>query len=138
MEGAYLTPLKIIKGEKGNVMHALKKSESSFHGLGEVYFSTVNFKERKGWKKHTRMVLNLVVVSGAIRFMIFNPATKQQQDFVLGPEVNYSRLTVPAGLWMAFEGSSEEINMLVNIASIEHDPTEAESLPLENEIIPQF
>ena len=38
---------------------------------------------------------------------------------------NYMRLSVPVGVWMAFRGISSDTNMLLNIASIEHDPTEA-------------
>ena len=34
-------------------------------------------------------------------------------------------LPVPAGVWMAFRGIGEDLNMLLNIASIEHDPSEA-------------
>ena len=49
---------------------------------------------------------------------------------------NLKVLTVPPGIWMAFEGLSDETNMLLNISSIPHDPAEAESLPLKNDIIP--
>lgn len=121
-------------------MHALKQHESSFQGFGEAYFSTVEKQAVKGWKKHERMVLNLIVPSGAIRFVLYDdrPASKSFQtiqELILSKE-NYQRLTVPPGIWMAFQGISDGLNMLLNIASIPHDPTEADSLPVQNELIP--
>jgi dTDP-4-dehydrorhamnose 3,5-epimerase len=135
-----LTPLRIISGDSGEVMHALKQHESSFQGFGEAYFSTVEKQAVKGWKKHMRMVLNLIVPSGAIRFVLYDdrPASKSFQtiqELILSKE-NYQRLTVPPGIWMAFQGISDGLNMLLNIASIPHDPTEADSLPVQNELIP--
>jgi|SRR5450432_186818 len=135
-----LIPLKIIPGETGDVLHALKSSELSFQGFGEAYFSTVRHHEVKGWKKHQRMISNLIVPSGKIRFVLYDDrmestSFKMLQEVILSRE-NYQRLTVPPGIWMAFQGGSGETNMLLNIASILHDPLETESLPLINEIIP--
>ncbi|MFI5125155.1 MAG: dTDP-4-dehydrorhamnose 3,5-epimerase family protein [Chitinophagales bacterium] len=135
-----LTPLRIISGDSGDVMHALKQQEASFYGFGEAYFSTVKNKSVKGWKKHRKMILNLIVSSGAIRFVLYDGRAGSKtfqaiQEFVLSRE-NYQRLTVPPGIWMAFQGLSDDVNMLLNIASIPHDPADAENLPVENELIP--
>jgi dTDP-4-dehydrorhamnose 3,5-epimerase len=140
ISGVMITPLRIIRGDAGDVMHALKQQEISFQGFGEAYFSTVRKQAVKGWKKHRRMVLNLIVPAGAIRFVLYDDRIgsetfKTVQQTVLSRE-NYQRLTVPPGIWMAFQGISDEVNMLLNIASIPHDPLEAESLPLLNELIP--
>ena len=140
IEGVNLTPLKIIDVPNGNVLHALKQHENTFQGFGEAYFSTVKQGVAKGWKKHTRMVLNLIVPVGAIKFIIFDgrpesKTYKQIMEVELSPYSNYQRLTVSPGLWMAFQGVSEDLNMLLNIASIPHDPTEAENLPLQNDLI---
>lgn len=140
IEGVQLTPLRIIEGAAGNVMHALKDQDVSFGGFGEAYFSTVAFNAVKGWKKHRRMILNLVVPVGAIRFVLYDgrpeSASWQQWQEVELSVANYKRLTVPPGVWMAFKGASEGPNMLLNIASIRHDPEEADNLPLENDVIP--
>jgi dTDP-4-dehydrorhamnose 3,5-epimerase len=129
IEGAILTPLKIISHPKGDVRHALKASEKSFQNFGEAYFSSVLNNDIKGWKKHKKMVLNLVVVSGEIKFVIFddreNSKTKNNFFDVTLSLNNYQRLTVPAGVWMAFQGKSDSTNLLLNLASIEHDPEEA-------------
>lgn len=126
MDGIILTPLKQIHTPKGDVWHGLKKSEESFFGFGEVYFSFVNKGEIKGWKQHTKMVLNLIVLSGEIEFVIYNE--KEFFSVKLSPK-NYRRLTIQPNLWVAFRGI-EENNMLVNIASIEHNPNEANTKEL--------
>ena len=36
----------------------------------------------------------------------------------------YFRLTVPPGIWFGFKGLSEGLNIVCNIADIEHDKNE--------------
>ena len=127
MDGVILTPLKQIHHPKGDVFHAMKKSDVGFDGFGEAYFSTIHQGDIKGWKKHTRMTLNLVVPIGEIEFIIYND--KEFFTVKLSSR-NYQRLTVPSGLWMAFRGVGES-NMLLNLASLEHDPDEAINQPLD-------
>ena len=72
------------------------------------------------------MTLNLVVVTGEVEFIVHNGTdffgAKLSKD-------NYQRLTVQPGLWVAFRGVSNE-NILLNLASIEHDPSESENVDL--------
>src|SRR4051812_20165971 len=140
IDGVVLTPLRIISGDAGEVMHALKQTEDSFEGFGEAYFSTINNGAVKGWKRHRRMILNLVVPLGTIRFVLYDgredsKSFKSVHELTLSRE-NYQRLTVPPGIWMAFHGIGEGENMLLNIASIPHDPAEADNLPIHNDQIP--
>ena len=129
IEGVILTPLKQIVNPKGDLYHAMKQSDNGYKSFGEAYFSTVTKDEIKGWKKHTVMVLNLIVPIGAVEFIIYDDridsSTKNQFFSLILSQENYQRLTVPAGVWMAFKGIGENLNMLLNIASIEHDPSEA-------------
>ncbi len=129
MDGIILTPLKIIPTPKGEVMHALKQSETSFVGFGEAYFSNVLQGEIKGWKKHTRMTLNLIVPVGEIRFVIFSEKENDFFEVNLGTK-NYQRLTISPDLWVAFQGIGKGLNLLLNVASLEHDPQEAENKEL--------
>jgi dTDP-4-dehydrorhamnose 3,5-epimerase len=127
MDGITLTPLKKILHPKGDIFHAMKVSDKGFSEFGEAYFSTVNKNDIKGWKKHTEMILNLVVVTGEVEFVIHNG-----DDFfnVKLSKKNYQRLTVKPNLWLAFRGLDNE-NMLLNLASIEHDPNESENVDLD-------
>lgn len=145
MEGVTLTPLKLIPGDKGRVMHGVKATDETFAGFGEAYFSEVHSGVTKGWKRHNRMTLNLVVPVGAIRFFVFDDregsATNGQlATFTLGADTgdaaDYARLTVQPGLWMAFQGVGQTQNLLMNFASIAHDPTEADAVPLGHEGFP--
>lgn len=140
LDGVVITPLRVIKGESGKVMHALKSQEESFQEFGEAYFSTVNHGAIKGWKKHQEMISNLIVPNGIIKFVLYDdrPGSSTYHSFqvaTLSPE-NYCRLTVPPGVWMAFQGLGKDENMLLNIASIPHDPSEADNLPIKNDTIP--
>ena len=54
-----------------------------------------------------------------------------QESFIIG-ESNYKRLTVPPKIHVAFQGLSKDMNILLNIADIEHDPNESVNLPLDS------
>lgn len=128
--GVLLTPLKKIHHPKGDVFHGIKKSDAGFSGFGEAYFSTINYQDTKPWKKHFEMTLNFVVPLGEIRFVIYddreNSSTKNNFfDVTLG-ENNYQRITIPPGVWVAFNGIGETYNLLLNLANLEHDPNEIE------------
>lgn len=130
-----LTPLKVIEHPKGNIQHAMKASSSGYAGFGEAYFSYVNTGQVKGWKKHTKMLMNLVVPLGEVRFVFFDDRagspTEGKFSEVNVSLDNYVRLTVPAGVWMAFQGTGEGANLLLNISDIEHDPKEAITADIE-------
>ena len=120
MDKIIVTPLKQIHNPKGDVYHAMKKSDNGFEGFGEAYFSTINKDEIKGWKKHTQMTLNLIVPVGEIEFVVFDDESKEFFSIKLSQN-NYNRLTVKPNVWMAFRGLGE-YNILLNLASIEHEP----------------
>jgi dTDP-4-dehydrorhamnose 3,5-epimerase len=129
LEGVSLTPLNKILNEKGDIFHALKSTNETFISFGEAYFSNVNHGAIKGWKKHTKMFLNLIVPLGTIKFVLFDDRELsttfgQYQEVEFG-EFNYQRLFVPPGIFMSFQGIGLHRNMLLNIASIPHDPTES-------------
>ena len=126
MDGVTLTPLKKITHPKGDIFHAMKASDDGFSGFGEAYFSTVNQGEVKGWKKHTEMTLNLVVVIGEIEFVVYDDNSFYSVKL---SKNNYQRLTVESGLWLAFRGISVE-NMLLNLASIEHNTNESKNVDM--------
>lgn len=128
MDGVTLTPLKQIHNPKGDIFHAMKKSDVGFDGFGEAYFSTIHKNDIKGWKKHTQMILNLVVPVGEIEFIIYDENKNKFFNVKLSQN-NYQRLTVSPNLWMGFRGIGDH-NMLLNLASIEHDPNESENLEL--------
>lgn len=136
--GVSLTPLRRIPVAGGDVLHALKRDEPGFAGFGEAYFSMIDPGAIKGWKRHTRMQMNLVVPTGKIAFLIRDERRDSAtagsvRQVVLGPASadTYMRLTVAPDLWMAFAGLDGQSSLLLNIASLPHDPQEAENRPLD-------
>ncbi len=121
-------------------MHALKNSDFGFKNFGEAYFPTIHKGAVKGWRKHTRMTINIVVPAGEIFFALYDdrkgsPTYGKTGEATLSL-ADYQRLTVSPGIWMAFEGMAQGPNLLMNIASIPHDPEEAENLPIGHDYIP--
>ena len=136
MEGVTLHPLKRIVNPKGDILHALKCTDDGFVGFGEAYFTQIHPDEIKGWKRHNRMALNLVVVIGKVKFVIYddrdNSSTRGEFfEITLSTTDNYQRLTIAPGLWMAFEGVDSETSMLMDIIPEPHDDKEGDRLPLE-------
>ncbi len=136
IDGVILTPLKIIANADGRVMHGLKASEASFSQFGEVYFSTIIKDRVKAWKRHHKMLVNLVVPLGKVGFTLIDtrknsPTLGLQESIILTTE-NYVRLTIPPLIWFGFKGLHEGENMVMNVASIEHDTDEYENVPVSS------
>lgn len=135
INGVVVTPQKIIDTLGGAVFHGLKASDDAYSGFGEAYFSTVDAGAVKGWKRHREMIMNLLVPHGMVRFVIYDdregsPTNGHFQVITLSPE-HYYRLTVPPMVWMGFQGVGEKGGMLLNIASILHDPSEVDHIEID-------
>jgi dTDP-4-dehydrorhamnose 3,5-epimerase len=124
-----VTQIREIPTPGGNVLHALKGSEESFFGFGEAYFSWIEFGYVKAWKKHNKMVMNLIVPVGNVKFVFFDSEQSLFSEILIG-ESNYSRITVPNGLWFGFQGINSPKNLVLNVSNIPHDPDESERLEI--------
>tara|TARA_Y100000590_G_scaffold290416_1_gene326889 strand:- start:1053 stop:1496 length:444 start_codon:yes stop_codon:yes gene_type:complete len=137
IEGVKFIPLKIIPTKGGDVLHGMKSTDDGFYGFGEAYFSIVEHGSVKAWKRHRRMTLNLIVPHGSIQFVIHDDRddskTKGLFESIKISRDNYYRLSIPPMLWLGFKGCSQGQNILLNIASIPHDPNEADNMD-ESEI----
>lgn len=133
--GVDLYPLKQIKVDKGDIYHALKSTDDGYAGFGEAYFSQIEPNAIKGWKRHNRIPLNLIVPVGAIKFVIYddreNSLTKGKfEEVVLSVRDNYQRLVVAPGLWMAFMGVDQNNSMLMDIIPEPHDLRESDRVDI--------
>ncbi len=129
IKGLEINKLKEINVPKGNVLKFLDKRDKSFKEFGECYLSCIKFNAIKGWKRHKKATLNLIVPVGKIKFVIFGKNNKSKSifnHFILSRE-NYFRLTIPPMFWVAFQGLSETESVLINLIDIVHDPNEAEN-----------
>jgi len=135
VDGVKLTPLKQILVPDGDVLHVMKDSDQGYSGFGEAYFSEIKPGSVKAWKRHNIMTLNLVVTIGAIRFVIYDDRDDSLScgkfyEVTLSKK-NYYRLTVPPKVWLGFECVGSDTAMLLNIASIPHNPDEASKKEIE-------
>ena len=133
----YTEELKIIKVDGGNVMHGLKSSDQSFKGFGELYFSWIMPNKVKAWKKHKLMTMNLIVPHGLVKFVIYNEQEPDKfNEVIIGnshEKINsYKRLIIEPNLWFGFQGISNMMSLVVNLANIEHDPDEVEKSDLRS------
>ncbi len=128
MNKLIITPLDIIETDKGDVMHGMKSYDPGFSGFGEAYFSVVNHNAIKAWKRHHEMTLNLVVPVGKIKFVLFDDRDKSNNNFqeIIISRDNYCRLTVPPMIWIGFQGMDNNDSVLLNIADINHNPSEVD------------
>lgn len=142
IEGVLVTPLRRIGDERGMVMHMLRADAPHFQGFGEIYFSTVKPGVIKGWHRHSRAVANYAVPVGQIRLVLLDRRPQsatvgQQMDLVLGGE-NYALVTIPAGLWYAFQGLGPEEAVVANCATLPHTPGEADKCALDDPAMPRI
>lgn len=120
-----LTPLKVVSLDAGNVMLAIRADSEGYRGFGEAYFSMLTPGAVKAWRRHRRMTLNLVVPVGAVAVAVVDAEAGVGRRYDIGPD-NYSRLTVPPGLWTGFQGMADRQSVVLNVADIGHDPAESE------------
>jgi len=120
-----VTPLAWIETAGGDVLHAMKQTDTSYAGFGEAYFSWVDAGAVKAWKRHARMTMNLVVPIGQVRFVFCLDGGREFRVEEIGTD-RYARITVPAGIWFGFQGLAAPRSLVLNLASIPHDPHEVE------------
>jgi dTDP-4-dehydrorhamnose 3,5-epimerase len=123
LDSVLFTPLNIVPVPAGDVMHAMRRSSPGFTDFGEAYFSCLQPGALKGWKRHRKMTLNLVVPVGLVSFAVIDMESGAGRRYELGP-ASYGRLTVPPGLWVAFRNMSAALSMILNLADLEHDLNE--------------
>jgi len=134
IDGVIISPLKIIRVDEGDIYHGIKKTDTGYSGFGEAYFSSINYGETKGWKRHHEMTLNIIVPNGEIQFALFDDRNKvnfKRYDIIISKK-NYCRLTVPPMVWLAFKGLDINGSVLLNIANIVHNPSESDSKNIDD------
>ena len=127
LEEIKIKKLNEINVDGGNVIHGIKSSDANFYGFGEIYFSFVDNSYIKAWKKHTRMIMNLMVVKGSVKFVFCSDNKSFFREEILN-EDDYSIITIPSNIWFGFKGLCEPNSIIMNCANIEHDPKEVERL----------
>ena len=128
IEGVVLTPLNQIFDERGKVMHMLSTESLVFKEFGEIYFSCTHPGVVKAWHLHREMTLNYAVISGEIKFVLFDdrpdsPTKGEVQELFISPE-NYFLVTVPPGIWNGFKSVGASPSIVANCSTMPHNPNE--------------
>ncbi|KAB8028044.1 dTDP-4-dehydrorhamnose 3,5-epimerase family protein [Fluviispira multicolorata] len=140
IEGVLKIPLRQIKDDRGKVMHMLRATDDHFQKFGEVYFSWINPNVIKGWQKHLEMTLNYAVPVGKIKLVLYDDREisktyKQINEYILNQD-DYYLLSIPPHIWYGFQSIGNQAAMIVNCATIPHDPNEVRRMDLSEKKIP--
>jgi dTDP-4-dehydrorhamnose 3,5-epimerase len=140
IDGVKLTPLRQIFDERGKVMHMLRRDSEVFTDFGEIYFSCTHPGVVKAWHLHKEMTLNYAVISGEIKFVLYDdrPTSKTRgivQEFFISPE-NYYLVTVPPLIWNGFKCVGTETSIVANCSTQPHEPSEIERKSPNDPTIP--
>ena len=129
MDEISIKNLSIINNKKGDILKGFLKSDNKTINVKEVYFSEINPKQIKAWKKHNKMTSNLIAVKGEIKIVV----QKKDKSFVteIISKKNYKIISIPPNFWFGFQCISTEAGMLVNISNEEHDDLESDQLDIE-------
>tara|TARA_B100001175_G_C19502312_1_gene638811 strand:- start:347 stop:766 length:420 start_codon:yes stop_codon:yes gene_type:complete len=112
---------KVIKLSQGDVLRVLRKNEVKRWNFAEAYFSKIKFGKVKAWKYHLKMIINIVVPKGKVKFVFYS--NKKFKSILIG-EKNYCRLTIPPKVWFGFKGMSKSESIILSLTNIKHTTKE--------------
>ena len=112
---------KVIKLPQGDVLRVLRKNEVKRWNFAEAYFSKIKFGKVKAWKYHLKMIINIVVPKGKVKFVFYS--NKKFKSILIG-EKNYCRLTIPPKVWFGFKGMSKSESIILSLTNIKHTTKE--------------
>jgi dTDP-4-dehydrorhamnose 3,5-epimerase len=123
-----ITQLKIIKDDRGSVMHMMRRDSGIFKSFGEIYFSTIFKNSVKAWHLHKEATLNYACVSGKVKLVLFDNRNKSSskgvyEEIILSPK-NYFLITVPPNIWNGFKGLDNGESIIANCLNLPHDEKE--------------
>ena len=133
IEGIVITNLKRISVPNGDILHGMKKTDDGYSDFGEIYFSYILKDKIKAWKIHKKMILNLIVPFGSVRFNFIQLNSDRLIDKRMEITVssdNYCRITVPPNIIFGFKGIGKEVNIVANIADITHSDDEVKKIDI--------
>ena len=81
----------------------------------------MKFNKIKGWKKHTKMTMTLVVPVGKVQFVFYDES--KFRSIIIGDN-RFFKIIVPPNIWFAFKGISKGKNLVFNLANLKHNDKE--------------
>lgn len=139
IEGVSFVPRRVIPSAQGEVRHLLKCTDPEFNAdtlpFGEAYASILYPGFRKDWKLHTKCVQRLFVLVGVIEFALYdgreNSSTFGQFQRELVGGDRHGLLIIPPGVYATWRNKTEGNTLILNLATLPHDPAESKIIPFE-------
>ena len=140
IDGVVITPLKRIGDERGMVLHMLRRDWDVFENFGEIYFSMINPRVVKGWKKHLKMNQHFAVPVGNVRLVIYDDrddSSSRGETDVLNLGIDHYQLVrVPPLVWYALGALGDQQALVANCTDLPHDPQETLTADLDDPRVP--
>jgi dTDP-4-dehydrorhamnose 3,5-epimerase len=133
IEEIVITNLKRISVPGGDILHGMKKTDNGYSDFGEIYFSYISKDKIKAWKIHKKMILNLIVPFGSVRFNFIQLNSEglidKRMEITVSSD-NYCRVTVPPNIIFGFKGIGKGARIVANIADITHSDDEVKKIDI--------
>ena len=128
IDGVVITKRKIIRDDRGQVMHMLRNNDKVFKSFGEIYFSTINYNKIKAWHLHKEATLNYVCIKGKVKLVLYDDRSDSSskgklEEIILSPD-NYNLITIPNNVWNGFKGLDKEESIIANCLNLPHNENE--------------
>jgi dTDP-4-dehydrorhamnose 3,5-epimerase len=133
IDGVEIVAKRRICDDRGAIFHMLRRDDPEFREFGEIYFSQIYPLVVKAWHIHSRMTLNYMLLSGAIRLVLFDdrdgsPSKGTVQEIFLS-EVDSPLVVIPPLVWNGFKGLGTTPSLVANCGTEAHDPAEISRRP---------
>ena len=141
IEGVVLQDLRCIPTPGGPVLHMLRADSPLFRSFGEVYFSEVEPRCVKAWKRHSRQTQHFSVPVGRLKVVLYDDRPDSSthgvlQEIELGRPDAYRLLRIPPQVWYGFTALGEVPALICNCVDLPHDPAESERIAVDSSVIP--
>ena len=124
-----ITPLKIYKNVKGDILKYINKKNKYLRAFGEIYFTEIKKNKTKGWNFHKKNQCLITVPFGKVKFTFAKNVNSKKKIITIGKK-NHSMIIVPPGNWFKFE-SLEIISLVVSTLDNIHNDNETLKLPVK-------
>tara|TARA_B100000242_G_C43011272_1_gene470188 strand:+ start:912 stop:1316 length:405 start_codon:yes stop_codon:yes gene_type:complete len=111
----------IISKGKGEIRKYISKKDNFLKSFGEVYFSKIFKKYRKGWIFHKKNTCIFICIYGSVKFHFVDIFKKEKKLLINAKSGKI--LIVPPKLWFSIE-SKEKFSIVANTLNFPHKDNE--------------
>lgn len=140
IEGLRIHPLEKKEGDS-SVVYKITTLAYPFHkNFQEIYCSHLRPYKIRGWYKNDNAAQNLMVMRGAIKFVVYDSrhssTTKGNCLEVILNSSAFCCLHLPEALWYSFGDTTGEEAYIINCLPLAYEAIKKESLPIHSNLIP--